>query len=789
MKFYKLSQTFFRTVFIGFMVLVLFPNVVNAEWIDLGGKPITVSLIESHNDRIVFEISIGGFEAMPVMINNNSYYKIFIGEESVQAEKGFPALPDILRSFIIPDELQMKVTLLSSEYQDFPDMPIAPSKGHIERTINPDEVPYEFNPFYEGSGIFPQEPARGLDPYILRDFRGMVVDANVFQYFPATRTLRVYTRMRIEVAAVGPGIINVLTNKRSRERQDRQFANLYKNHFLNFDQQRYTPVLEDGDLLIITYDSFNSNMLPLVEWKLQKGISTKLVNFSTIGTTASDIKTYIQNEYDTTDLAYVLLVGDIGQIPSFTHQTGESDPKYSLLAGSDNYPEIFVGRFSAQTTDQVDTQVERTITYEKDASASSTWYEYGTGIASDQGPGHHGEYDDEHMDLIRTDLLGYGYVSVDQIYDPTATAAQVYNALNAGRGIVNYCGHGWTGGWSSSGFSTSHIQSNLTNVDMLPFIFSVACVNGDFSVSECFAEAWLRTTEGGSPVGAVAVYMSSINQSWDPPMTAQDEAVDLLIANNMYTIGGLFYNGSCKMMDDYGAGGENMFLTWHIFGDPSLCVRTAQPLSMTVTHDGTIPAGQTTYDVNVAGVTDALCALYADGVLYGSALTDGSGDAVIDIGISLTGVSTLTLTVTAFDKVTYTDSVTVLGGMVVTFKGKNLPNGASKNVGTISLNKLVGTVFTFTIENQTTETLNLTGSPDLVTLSGPDSGYFMVYEQPPVSTLGVGGSTTFKIRTRKTTPPSVPVGWTKTFSFTINIPNDSPSNPYTFTLSGTAKKM
>jgi hypothetical protein len=127
--------------------------------------------------------------------------------------------------------------------------------------------------------------------------------------------------------------------------------------------------------------------------------------------------------------------------------------------------------------------------------------------------------------------------------------------------------------------------------------------------------------------------------------------------------------------------------------------------------------------------------------------------------------------------------------MVVKFKSKFIQDGASKDVGTVSLDTLVGTIYTFTIENQTTEILNLTGSPDMVTLSGTDSGYFMVYQQPALSTLGIGASTTFQIRTQKPNPPSVPVGWTKDFTFTINIPNDSPSDPYNFTLSGTAEKM
>ena len=72
------------------------------------------------------------------------------------------------------------------------------------------------------------------------------------------------------------------------------------------------------------------------------------------------------------------------------------------------------------------------------------------------------------------------------------------------------------------------------------------------------------------PTGAIATYMSSISQSWNPPMCGQDEAVDLLVRDEMRTIGGLWFNGSCQMMDEYGAPGINEFLNWIIFGDPSL---------------------------------------------------------------------------------------------------------------------------------------------------------------------------------------------------------------------------
>ena len=59
---------------------------------------------------------------------------------------------------------------------------------------------------------------------------------------------------------------------------------------------------------------------------------------------------------------------------------------------------------------------------------------------------------------------------------------------------------------------------------MWPFIWSVACVNGEFNVGTCFAETWLRATDSdGNPTGAIATLMSTVNQAWNPPMEGQDE--------------------------------------------------------------------------------------------------------------------------------------------------------------------------------------------------------------------------------------------------------------------------
>ena len=55
----------------------------------------------------------------------------------------------------------------------------------------------------------------------------------------------------------------------------------------------------------------------------------------------------------------------------------------------------------------------------------------------------------EHMDIIRDLLLEYTYLEVDQIYDPTGTVAQGEAALNEGRSILNYTGHGSNGSFGN----------------------------------------------------------------------------------------------------------------------------------------------------------------------------------------------------------------------------------------------------------------------------------------------------------------------------------------------------
>jgi hypothetical protein len=102
-----------------------------------------------------------------------------------------------------------------------------------------------------------------------------------------------------------------------------------------------------------------------------------------------------------------------------------------------------------------------------------------------------------------------------------------------------------------------------------------SCTDSRYDV--CFSESWLRSGDSNNPKGAIAMYGSSINQPWIEPCVAQAEAVDLLVEDFKLTIGGLCFNGSCKMIEDYPSSGPGVFDTWHIFGDAATSLWTDTP--------------------------------------------------------------------------------------------------------------------------------------------------------------------------------------------------------------------
>ena len=647
-----------KTLF--FVILLLSFIGLTAEQIVVSQYPDDIRLTNSNPNNMELEFTLGSFYREPVTINGDSWYHLFLKKEGLTLEAGMPQVPVLARSLIIPALAKMHLNITNSEYVELT-LPVAPSKGNLTRDIDPATIPYTFADFYQSGESYPAEIAYLTEPFILRDYRGITVRFQPFIYYPATQTLRVYTKLNISVYAQGTDLTNALLNPKTS--YSRYFESTYQNMFLNFSAAKYPSLDEEGRILVIKHSMFDATIQPWVDWKRQLGFTVDVVDVTQVGSTAANIKTYIQNQYDLNNgLMFVQLVGDAPQIPTLTYSGGGSDPSYALLAGNDNYYDIFVGRFSAQTVAELETQVARSIYYERDIAPGATWLEKAIGIASAEGGGGQGdmgESDITHMNNIRTDLLNYGYTTVDQIYDPGATAAQVSNSVNQGRGFINYCGHGADTYWVTTNFNNNNANA-LTNDYMLPLIVSVACVNGNFVSQTCFAEAWMRSVNEttNAPAGAITFWGSTINQSWAPPMRGQDEVTDLLVGNLKYRVGGLLFNGAHKIIEVYGSQGLADARTWTIFGDASLMVRTKNPQVITATFNPVLFLGMSSFAVQT--IPGGRITLTNNGIIYGKGIADATGNCVINLDIIPDLPMDMTLTISAFDYQTYIQTIQVL---------------------------------------------------------------------------------------------------------------------------------
>ena len=97
------------------------------------------------------------------------------------------------------------------------------------------------------------------------------------------------------------------------------------------------------------------------------------------GNTADSIQTYLQNAYDTWSPppSYVLLIGDSdlvmpveGDPGPGVHPIIETDLYYVTVDGADYFPDMFIGRMSADNTQQVTDMVDKIINYEQTPPAT-----------------------------------------------------------------------------------------------------------------------------------------------------------------------------------------------------------------------------------------------------------------------------------------------------------------------------------------------------------------------------------------------------------------------------------
>jgi len=570
--FYRTADTKMNIIFTLLVILTL-PSIMYAQL--SSSKGIQTNILNTTPNSTTIEFILNDYDELAINADGTESMFYSIPGSVWLMEKEMPQLPIHRSSIIIPDLAAMNFNVISAEYREIETLPVMPSKGHITRDIDPLTIPFIFDDFYSTNSWYPEETILIDEPYIVKDLRGTTVQFNPMKYNPAEGKLKIYTRLVVEVYDdPGQQVVNPFIRNYPLTGASMEFDDIYKTLFINYGTgyYDYVTVTEQGRLLVIYASEYSENITPFVNWKIQRGLTTITAEYpAETGSDANSIKTYIQNIYDSPGgLTYIILVGESNQLPTLygQYEGAPSDPSYTKLAGSDAYPDAFISRISPNSSDNLDYVLWKLINYEKKPTEEfeTDWYHKGTGVASNEG----NPPDYERANWLREMLMNnMQFTHVDQIYDPGANSSDVIIALNEGRSVLNYIGHGSGTSWGTTGFNVSKIH-NLSNGTKNPFVIDVACTNGNFELGECMEEAWIRAGDMNDPKGAIASFGASTLASWVPPCDMQNHSTMLLTTEQIQTVGGVCFNGIMHAMNLWGgSSGEGLKLMeqYNIMGD------------------------------------------------------------------------------------------------------------------------------------------------------------------------------------------------------------------------------
>ncbi len=263
----------------------------------------------------------------------------------------------------------------------------------------------------------------------------------------------------------------------------------------------------------------------------------------------------------------------MGDIPGWTGDGAGSpntDLHYAMLDGNDYYADLSIGRFSVTNSTQLENIITKTIFMENNigsleknnvfmASTDNSYITEGT-----------------HNYVIDNYFVPDGYDNL-KLYTDTynATTQQLIDALNDNKIFAIYSGHGGTTSWADGPPLSQSQVNGLTNT-VFPFVYSFACITGQYEYAECFGETWIRTDNGGS-----AFYGSSVNSYWDEDDVLERKIFEAMFVDEVTQITPMFDLGKIYLVNHFGSMTSTMIRyleMYNLMGDPSLDTKKALPI-------------------------------------------------------------------------------------------------------------------------------------------------------------------------------------------------------------------
>lgn len=637
-----------------------------------------ISIKETMED-LTFDLSFDFLSLQTINTQNGLFSQLDMGKDFGHNQKvGYPKLPIYYEFIEIPFganfEIEynniVKESYSLNQYGGYKLIPVQKSisKNDTSTTFYLDKDVYNSDKFF-GDELVNVE---------IIGFMGGVrlarLSISPIKYNPVSNSIEIIRSANIKVKFLNADIQKTISLKQIYNNQQ---SKLLKDELINpKDISAITfsaPINRPLKMIILSDAMFEEALQPFIRWKREKGfeIIELYKGQSSIGTTTTSMKAYLQLLWDNASVEspfadYLLICGDIEQIPAFDATTIYDTPTdlyYAEYTG-DILPDVFYGRFSVQTVEQMNSIINKTIAYEKYLMQDTSYLKKTLLVAgSDRSwtTNNNGQ-----MNYLKQYLINNNSTDTLVYYNPSSEqfSTKIRDSISRnGYSLINYSAHCDETGWASPTLTVSNIYNNVNNFGKYPLYINNCCLSNKFNVSECFGESIIRADNKGG-IGAIG---GSNSTYWDEDFywSVGSKSVSLTSnydANNLGAYDRLFHANNEPLNQWYITAGQiqqagNLAVMkynsqrtdyyweiYHLMGDPSLIPYIGLPSTMTNNLPDSLPIGLS--NISIQTEPYAFVGISQNGVLLGASQSNANGLAQINLKQRLSQTSYVKFVIT-----------------------------------------------------------------------------------------------------------------------------------------------
>ena len=649
-------------------------------------KSFTVNADDWQHLQVTF--NVGDLAVGKTVIDGQTFSTLAIdGYQPPLANYGSPSLPTFSRLIEVPVGAEFEVTVSDAEYDTLEALEYRLVPVQLPRRKSDTTAQKLFiSEVYSWNAFIGQREALVEAAGIARDRRLARLQFSPVSYNPVSGKVIVCRKATVTVNYLGGD------EQASKELFERYYSPAFNSgaDAINDLYPKAVRTTAPVRYVIVAHSMFREQLDDFVTWKRKKGYRTDIVytDNPSVGTTTTSIQAYLQGLYTNATTAdpaptYVLLVGDVAQIPAFNGSYGSSshitDLYYMSWTSGDIIPDCYYGRFSAQNVSQLTPQIQKTLMYEQYTFADPTFLDRAVMVAGVDG-GSSGDYGYTHADPAmdyaitnyingahgwsqvmyfknNTSIVPSGVTNVTVGSSASGNAATVRSYYNQGAGWINYSAHGGSTGWGTPNFGNTHVNS-MTNTQKFGLLIGNCCQTNMYGEDCCFGEALLRKGNYCGGVGyiggsdytywgedfywAVGVrssigpsmsmaYNSSNLGAYDRLCHTHNEAYSQWVASQ----GAIMMAGNSAVQSSTSSLKNYYWEIYHLMGDPSVMIYLTQADTMAVGVQSMITFGTTTLSVTAAPYAYVALVDTVTETLIAAAYASNTGNATLTLPASL----------------------------------------------------------------------------------------------------------------------------------------------------------